>query len=107
MDPNMNYQGEAEKYTAMIYESTLNVAKCDSLKVGDGERATHGDHLKCCMKLCNEQNGCAALNYFEKDATFCTKYKGEYNDIEDPEENPFHEDLTSRKTIMADMVKRT
>ena len=30
-----------------------------------------------------------------------------YIDIEDPEENPFHEDLTSLKTIMAGMVKRT
>ncbi len=35
------------------------------------------------------------------------KYKAEGIDIDDPEENPFHEDLTSLKTIMAGMVKRT
>ena len=35
------------------------------------------------------------------------KYKEEGVDIDDPEENPFHEDLTSLKTIMAGMVKRT
>ncbi len=28
-------------------------------------------------------------------------------DIDDPEENPFREDLTDLKTIMAGMVKRT
>ena len=35
------------------------------------------------------------------------KYKEEDIDIDDPEENPFHEELTSLKTIMAGMVKRT
>ena len=35
------------------------------------------------------------------------KYQDEDIDIEDPEENPFHEDLTSLKMIMAGMVKRT
>ena len=35
------------------------------------------------------------------------KYKEEDIDIDDPDENPFHEDLTSLKTIMAGMVKRT
>ena len=35
------------------------------------------------------------------------KYQEEDIDIDDPEENPFHEDLASLKTIMAGMVKRT
>ena len=35
------------------------------------------------------------------------KYKTEGVDIDDPEENPFHEDLSNLKVIMAGMVKRT
>ena len=35
------------------------------------------------------------------------KYQDEDVDIDDPEENPFHGDLTSLKMIMAGMVKRT
>ena len=35
------------------------------------------------------------------------KYKEEGIDIDDPEENPFHEDLTALPRILAGMVKRT
>ena len=35
------------------------------------------------------------------------KYKEEGVDIDDPEEQPFHEDLSNLKVIMAGMVKRT
>ena len=35
------------------------------------------------------------------------KYKDEDVDIDDPEENPFHENWLGLKTIMAGMVKRT
>ena len=35
------------------------------------------------------------------------KYKDEGVDIDDPEDHPFHADLTDMKTIMAGMVKRT
>ena len=35
------------------------------------------------------------------------KYKDEDVDMDDPEENPFHENLLNLKTIMAGIVKRT
>ena len=35
------------------------------------------------------------------------KYKEEGIDIADPEENPFHEDLTALPRILTGMVKRT
>ena len=35
------------------------------------------------------------------------KYKSEAIDLDDPEENPFHEDLTALPRILAGMVKRT
>ncbi len=35
------------------------------------------------------------------------KYAAENNDIRDPQENPFHEDLSHLDMIMQGMVKRT
>ena len=35
------------------------------------------------------------------------KYKEEGVNIDDPEEQPFHEDLSNLRVIMAGMVKRT
>ena len=42
--------------------------------------------------------------YVDVDVGVCVN---EDVDIDDPEENPFHEDLASLKMIMAGMVKRT
>ncbi len=45
--------------------------------------------------------------YGEVKQLFGRKYKDEAMYIGDPEENPFHEDLSSHKTILAGMLKRT
>ena len=46
-------------------------------------------------------------NYTHMKELIKKKYQEEDVDIDDTEENPFHEDLTSLKMIMAGMVKRT